>query len=183
MKKALFVLLFLGLTSFNLYSQEEKESIFTHTLTESVGIIQAYQLMENSKPHLTINGGYSLLNLIPAYELGYNNKWFLKYKFRNLENEKDNDDIYLRINVHNLILNYNLLNKNSLHSFKIGAGYVLWNVSEHRNGHRNGDIKHNFLLSLSYFHKIDKHFSLGIEADLYGIIIYREYCLSLSYTF
>lgn len=175
MKKSLFVFLFLGLITFNLYSQEEKESVFTHTLTESIGIIKTYQLMDNSKLNMSINGGYSFLNLIPAYELGYNNKWFLKFKFRNLKNETDDNDGYLRIDVYNLILNYNLLNKNSLHSFKIGAGYVL--------GYANEQIKHNFLLSLSYFYKIDKHFSLGIEADLYSIIIYREYSLSLGYTF
>ena len=175
MKKALFVFLFLGLITYNLYSQEEKKSVFTHTLTESIGIIKTFQLMEESKLNMSINGVYSFLNFIPAYELGYNNKWFLKFKFRNLKNEKDDNGEYHRINFYNLILNYNLLNKNSLHSFKIGAGYVL--------GSANEQIKHNFLLSLSYFYKFDKHFSLGIEADLYSIIIYREYSLSLGYTF
>ena len=61
MKKALFVFLFLGLITFNLYSQEEKKSVFTHTLTESIGIIKTFQLMEESKLNMSINGVYSFL--------------------------------------------------------------------------------------------------------------------------
>lgn len=129
--------------------------------------------MEDSPSYLSISGGYRLLNLIPSYELVYNNKLFLKLKFRNLENNASNMDGYFRIDAYNFVLNYNFLKKISLHSFKIGLGYVLINLNEkqtqydamllEKKSYYYNEIEHQFLLSLSYSYKITPNFSFGID--------------------
>lgn len=191
MKKTFLILLFLSIT-YSGFSQEEKKHNFTHTLTENIGFISKFNL-ENKGGYPSINGAYSLLNLIPSYELGYNNKTFLKLKFRNLTNETNSYQLYLRQDAYTALFSYNLLNKNSNHSFKSGLGYTLVrHVEKYVNYDMNGnelpasyekESLNNFLVALSYSYKVTPHFAFGFDLDLYDIIIFTEFSLALSYTF
>ena len=177
--------------SFNINAQEVKEKMFTHSLTENLGIIRSFQL-DDIPTYPSLNGIYSLLNLIPSYEFGYKNKVFLRLKFRNLENTKRISEIYGRFDAYSIVLNYNFLKRNSKHSLKIGSGYVLGDYHDktfyyNNNGgieyYHGNDIENHFLFTLSYLYKLNNHYSFGMEADLYNILMYREYSFALKYTF
>jgi hypothetical protein len=189
MKKNVLIILCCFL-SYNINAQEAKEKKFTHSLTENFGTILKFQL-DNMPNYPALNGDYSFLNLIPSYEFGYNNKVFFRLKFRNLENESNSFEIYRRFDAYSIVLNYNLLKRNSKHSFKIGAGYVLghyhdktfYEYNEEINYNYGKDIENHLLFTLSYLYKIDNHLSFGIEADFYDVLMYREYSVAIRYTF
>lgn len=189
MKKNVLIILCCFL-SYNINAQEAKEKKFTHSLTENFGTILKFQL-DNMPNYPALNGDYSFLNLIPSYEFGYNNKVFFRLKFRNLENESNSFEIYRRFDAYSIVLNYNLLKRNSKHSFKIGTGYVLghyhdktfYEYNEEINYNYGKDIENHLLFTLSYLYKIDNHLSFGIEADFYDVLMYREYSVAIRYTF
>lgn len=191
MKKFVFVLLFLCI-AFSGVSQEEKKHNFTHTLTENIGLIYKFNLQCDGF-YPSISSAYSFLNLIPSYELGYNNNMFLKLKFRNVEDNIKYDRGYTRNNEYSVLFRYNVLKKTSSHSLKFGVGYALLSgIEKYVDYDENGQdlphryerfTKNTFLIDLSYSYKVTPHFAFGFDMDLYQIIAFTEFSMAFSYTF
>ena len=186
MKKAIIILFLLGLAHSG-YSQEAKKHKFTHSLTENVGMIFKFNL-EGDSFYPSVTGGYSLLNFIPSYELGYNNMFFLKLKYRNLENETNHFYYggYYRSDAYSVLISYNLLKKTSSNSLKIGFGYSLLNVVDKSllpSSYYENYQKNFVLAEFSYTYKVTSNFAFGFDIDLYQILFFTELSFALTYTF
>ncbi|MBP1631116.1 MAG: hypothetical protein H6Q15_2009 [Bacteroidetes bacterium] len=204
MNKIIHILLFFAI-SLTGFSQEEKEYRFTHTLTESVGLFYNYDNLFGKEYSFSVWEKYGLINLIPSYELGYNNMLFAKVKVRNFEYYKGSTTEFndypnnLKLikdesnrNAFSLVLGYNFLKKNPKHSLRLGAGLsCLRSYSKEElvypnrtDSHKVVQYKYLLNLELSYRYMISKHFGIGAEFENYGVTS-SKYFLNgtLSYTF
>ncbi len=194
MKKTFLILLFLSIT-FSGFSQEEKKHKFTHTLTENIGLVYKLEL-DFLDVYPSIHDNYSLRNLIPSYELGYNNKFFLRLKYRNLTSkfyEYTNTEVVSKYDAYSIAFSYNLYDDSSPHSVRFGAGYYVANFMEKTIGidgpnrstptYDNRMKYSNLLLTWSYVYKLTPHFSIGTDIDFYNFIFRVEGSVALSYTF
>jgi len=205
MKKTIFILLLLAI-SFKGFSQEEKKHRFTHTLTESVGLFYNNDNFLFDQYSFSVWENYGLINLIPSYELGYNNMLFAKVKVRHFQYyDETSTEIYTLLpsdikairmvensNAFSLIVGYNFLRKSNKHSLRLGAGlsclrsYVNFELiyPNRTDSYRGVQYIYQLNLELSYRYMINKHFGIGAEFENYGMP-FNRYFLSgtLSYTF
>jgi len=197
MKQILGLLILLSFSS-NSFSQTNNQNEFSHTIAHDFGIIIPFML-DSYEPKPSFDGSaYSALNFIPSYELGYRNMFFGKVKYRNLRNREIYfDDISEEkeyLDAYSIIFSYNTLWMKDKLALKVGAGYSIFNVHTVKSGFDNNsqvnykehiqDIKYaNFVFSVSLTKKLSKNFVVGLDIDLYDLIICRDYSLSLGYTF
>ncbi len=199
MRKILVCLLFLAIPLIGFSQEEKKEKLFSHTISNNIGIIIPLDLDWGYYPYPTFDGTkYSYLNFILSYELGFKNMVFAKLKFRNLRNTYYDDYPFFRENnysdAYSIIFTYNTLWKKSKKLLlKVGQGFSIFNWHtkyERLDGYGNylstEYSNHNsfgFLVSLGLSYKIIENFAVGLDIDLYYLILFREYSLSFSYTF
>ncbi len=156
MKKLIFTILLLS--SFLAYSQEEmpikQPSKFHHTIGLNLsplmlGGYTSYGLFSDYKVPF---GGKHWYNLIPYYELDYNNKIFLtgNYRYSNMW-YKVNADMYY------VVLSYNFFKSKSSHALKLGGGGMYYKS--------NKEKRISYVLALSYHEKINKHLGAGLGVD------------------
>lgn len=136
---------------------DKKVSKFHHTLglnlfLTMLGGYKVYDIWGLSKDYKVPFGGKFFLNLLPYYELDYNNKFFLTayYRYNNIS-FNSNADLY------NLILSYNFFRSSSKYFLRLGAGGLYYNSNEFG--------KLNYIFYFSYHEKISKHFGAGLSVD------------------
>lgn len=204
MKKTILILLLLAI-SFKGYSQEEKKHRFTHTITENVGL---FIDVKNSNFTCKLLGykGYGLINLIPSYEIGYNNTYFARFKVRNIDfnhieknqyyiyadgDYLNNNSIYSHYtyftNAYSLIFARNILNPQSKHILKLGLG--LGCLSRGSRTEYDNKVSYHYsnsadlIVGLSYRYILNKHLGIGIESDWFIDNLDFDLNATLSYTF
>ena len=198
----LFCLMFSSIVCF---SQNDGKK-FTHTIQTTLGTRSLSHQNDDR-----IYGNF-YLNLIPSYELGYKNKFFVKLRYANYYYDKIQwidlepqggvltQTTYLypileqkqRIDVYSIVLSYNILNRVKRHNLKLGLDMGCGFTKLYGDMRYKQDDKNNLIelgLELSYKFYINQHFAIGAEADFGSLsrVGYETQNLglnaTLSYTF